>query len=126
MLRRVYGVDLGTSSVKIYSLSKDKKYREKNMVAIRSKRQILAVGNDAYEMYEKTPRNIHVDCPIQNGKIANISTMEVGLYLMLKRIESFTPFGSLIYFSVPVDATAIESVPTIPWPTGACSRTIRL
>ena len=43
MLRKVYGVDLGTSSVKIYSLSKDKKYREKNMVAIRNKRQIVAV-----------------------------------------------------------------------------------
>ena len=108
MLRKVYGVDLGTSSVKIYSLSKDKKYREKNMVAIRNKRQIVAVGNEAYEMYEKTPVNIHVDCPIQNGKIANISTMEVGLYLMLKRIESYTPFGSLIYFSIPVDATAVE------------------
>ncbi len=108
MLRKVYGVDLGTSSVKIYSLSKNKKYREKNMVAIRNERQIVAVGNEAYEMYEKTPRNIQVNCPIQNGKIANISTMEVGLYLMLKRIESYTPFGSLIYFSIPVDATAIE------------------
>ena len=43
------------------------------MVAIRNKRQIVAVGNEAYEMYEKTPVNIHVDCPIQNGKIANIS-----------------------------------------------------
>ena len=47
MLRRVYGVDLGTSSVKIYSLSKNKKYMQKNMVAIRNGRQIIAVGNDA-------------------------------------------------------------------------------
>ncbi|MFQ8688557.1 MAG: rod shape-determining protein [Blautia sp.] len=108
MLRRVYGVDLGTSSVKIYSLSKNKEYMEKNMVAIRNGRPIIAVGNDAYEMYEKTPKNIQVNCPIQNGKIANISTMEVGLYSMLRRIENHSPFGSVIYFTVPVDATAVE------------------
>ena len=108
MLRRVYGVDLGTSSVKIYSLSKNKKYMQKNMVAIRNGRQVIAVGNDAYEMYEKTPRNIQVNCPIQNGKIANISVMEVGLYSLLKKIEPYTPFGAVMYFTVPVDATAIE------------------
>lgn len=108
MLRRVYGVDLGTSSVKIYSLSKNKKYMQKNMVAIRNGRQVIAVGNDAYEMYEKTPRNIQVNCPIQNGKIANISAMEVGLYSLLKKIEPYTPFGAVMYFTVPVDATAIE------------------
>lgn len=108
MLRKVFGVDLGTSSVKIYSLAKNKKYREKNMVAVRNGRQVIAVGNEAYEMYEKTPKSIQVDCPIQNGKIANISTMEVGLYSMLKRIEPYMPFGATFYFSIPVDATAIE------------------
>ena len=56
------------------------------MVTIRNRRQVIAVGNDAYEMYEKTPRNIQVNCPIQNGKIANISVMEVGLYSLLKKI----------------------------------------
>ena len=52
-----YGIDLGTSNIKIYSLSDDSVMMEKNMIAIENKKNIFAYGNSAYEMYEK-PRQI--------------------------------------------------------------------
>ena len=57
-IRNVYGIDLGTSTVKIYDLKKDTITKEKNMIAIRNREQVIAVGNYAYEMHERTPSNI--------------------------------------------------------------------
>ena len=54
LFRNNYGVDLGSSSVKVYSFFRNKTYIEKNMVAYRGRR-ILAIGNEAYEMFEKSP-----------------------------------------------------------------------
>ena len=50
LFRNNYGVDLGSSSVKVYSFFRNKSYIEKNMVAYRGRR-ILAIGNEAYEMF---------------------------------------------------------------------------
>ena len=59
LFRNNYGVDLGSSSVKVYSFFRNKTYIEKNMVAYRGRR-ILAIGNEAYEMFEKSPSDISV------------------------------------------------------------------
>ena len=45
LLHKTFGVDLGTSTVKIYSQDNDTIITEKNMIAIRNQNQILAVGN---------------------------------------------------------------------------------
>ena len=58
LFRNNYGVDLGSSSVKVYSFFRNKSYIEKNMVAYRGRR-ILAIGNEAYEMFEKSPADIY-------------------------------------------------------------------
>ena len=67
LFRNNYGVDLGSSSVKVYSFFRNKTYIEKNMVAYRGRR-ILAIGNEAYEMFEKSPSDISVDSPITGNR----------------------------------------------------------
>ena len=52
LLRKTYGIDLGSSSIKVYSFFKNKSYMEKNMIASKGRR-IIAVGNEAYDMFEK-------------------------------------------------------------------------
>ena len=54
LLHKTFGVDLGTSTVKIYSQDNDTIITEKNMIAIRNQNQILAVGNEAYKIFEKS------------------------------------------------------------------------
>ena len=102
-----YGIDLGSSSVKIYSYFRNKSYIEKNMVAYK-KRRILAVGNEAYEMFEKEPADISVNSPMAFGMIANLELQEIVLYSMLRRIEHGAGLGAVMYFAVPLDMTAIE------------------
>ena len=40
--KRVYGIDLGSDKIKIYSEKKNEIWKERNMLAIRNKEQILA------------------------------------------------------------------------------------
>ena len=107
LFERTYGVDLGNSSVKVYSFLKNKSYIEKNMIASRG-RNIIAVGNEAYEMFEKEPSDVSVSSPMSFGMIANLELQEIVLYTMLKKINHMRGIGSVMYFSVPLDMTPIE------------------
>ncbi len=104
----VYGIDLGSNMIKIYSQKSDEILKERNMIAIRNKEQILAVGDEAYEMYEKSPANVEVSSPMSNGMIANISHLEILLQTLLERTSRSTGRHPVIYFAVPVDMTEIE------------------
>lgn len=107
LLRKTYGVDLGSSSIKVYSFFRNKSYTEKNMIASKGRR-IIAVGNDAYEMFEKTPMDITVNSPMTFGMIGNLELQEITLYSMMKKIDHFLGIGSDMFFSAPVDMTAVE------------------
>lgn len=107
LFRNHYGVDLGSSAVKVYSAFRNKTYIEKNMVAYRD-RKILAMGNEAYEMFEKAPADITVNSPMAFGMIANLELQEIVLYSMMRKIDHTTGLGADMYFAVPLDMTAIE------------------
>ena len=107
LLRKTYGIDLGSSTIKVYSFLKNKSYMEKNMVASKG-HTIIAIGNEAYEMFEKSPVNIAVNSPMTFGMIANLELQEIALYSMMKKIDKFLGIGSDMFFSVPLDMTAIE------------------
>lgn len=77
------------------------------MVAYRGRR-ILAIGNKAYEMFEKSPSDISVDSPMAFGMLANLELQEIVLYSMLKKIDHTSGLGADMFFSVPLDMTAIE------------------
>lgn len=108
LFHNVFGVDLGTSSIKIYSQRKNKIITEKNMIAVRNKDQVLAVGNDAFEMYEKAPVNVDVTYPMSYGKIANLNHVEIVLHALLHEMDKYVGRGPVIYFSVPMNMTEIE------------------
>lgn len=108
LFRKVYGVDMGSSALKVYSQQKNKVYQERNMVAVKDKRRVLAVGDEAYEMYEKAPDNIEVASPMAYGMLADIMKAEVSLYSLIKKIHPYQWFGSVMYFAAPADLTQIE------------------
>ncbi len=107
LFERNYGVDLGDSSVRIYSALRNKSYTEKNMIAARG-REIIAVGDKAYEMYEKVPNDVSVRSPMAFGMISDVELEEIVLYTMLGKIDPMLKLGGTFYFSVPLDMTAVE------------------
>ena len=107
LFEKTYGIDLGSSSVKVYSLFKNKSYMDKNMIASRG-HKIIAVGNEAYEMFEKSPAEVAVCSPMSFGMIANLELQEIVLYSMIRRIDHILGVGSVMFFTVPLDMTAVE------------------
>ena len=53
MSQNVYGIDIGTSNLKIFNGQTKTIINEKNIIAIRNKKDVFAIGNEAFEMYEK-------------------------------------------------------------------------
>ena len=75
LFEKTYGIDLGSSSVKVYSFFRNKTYIEKNMIASKG-HTIIAMGNEAYDMFEKSPTDITVTSPMTFGMIANLELQD--------------------------------------------------
>ena len=83
-LKRICGVDLGSDTIKICDKNQKKLLCEKNMIAVRNRTDLIGVGQDAFEIYEKAPSDVYAGCPIQNGSLAEGSSQETILIHLMK------------------------------------------
>lgn len=103
----IYGLDLGTYEIKVYDNKSNTIWKEKNAVAIKNKSQIFAVGDIAYDMYEKTPLNVEIVFPMKDGVISRFYDMQHLLQNLLKKERHFAS-GSRYVIAVPTDVTEVE------------------
>lgn len=109
MAVHVYGVDLGTSNIKMFSLANNGTINEKNVIAMKNKDEIFSFGDSAFEMYEKAPANIDVSFPVKYGVIADIQNMEMLFNCFYKKINSGKAVtGADFCIAVPTDITEVE------------------
>lgn len=101
------GIELGTSYLRICANDKDDILQIKNVIALNNKMKLVAVGNEAYAMYEKEPYTIQVISPMTHGVIGDYTNMRRLLHVVLnsytKRFRSYS-----YYAAVPVDISNIE------------------
>ena len=107
MARNIYGLDLGSYEIKVYDKKLDTIWKEKTAIAISDNHEIFAVGDQAYEMYEKTPPNIQVMFPMKEGVISRFNDMQFLLQNLLKKERHFAR-GSEYVIAVPTDVTEVE------------------
>lgn len=107
MARNVYGLDLGTYEIKLYDKKKDQIWKAKNVIAMQDKKYIFSIGDEAYAMFEKTPVNIQVVFPMQNGVIAHFDDMQYLLQNLLKMKKQVSR-GAEYVIAVPTDVTEVE------------------
>lgn len=110
MAQNVFGIDIGTSNIKIYNHNMDSILNEKNMIAIQNKSTVLAVGDEAYGMYEKAPESIQVTYPVKLGVIADIKNMQILFENMIKKskTQKYSYQNADFCFAVPTDITEVE------------------
>lgn len=108
MSNYAFGIDLGTSNIKIYHRSNDTILVEKNMIAIENKNTLFAYGDSAFEMYEKAPSNIHISFPLSNGVIADIKNMELLIKYFINDMTRSNVKPADYYIAVPSDITEVE------------------
>lgn len=107
MFGNIYGLDLGTYQIKVYDKKLDSIWKAKNTIAIRNKKEIFSVGDEAYEMYEKAPSNIEVVFPMKEGVISRFYDMQYLLENLLKKDKNFS-HGAKYVIAVPTDVTEVE------------------
>ncbi len=108
MSNNIYGIDLGTSNLKVYCKAIGKILNEKNTIAIVNKNQMYAYGDAAYAMYEKAPETIHVTFPIVNGVIADFANMQTMITEFLEKHSKGKIRGAEFIVAVPTDITEVE------------------
>lgn len=108
MANYAFGIDLGTSNIKIYNRSDDSVFVEKNMIAIENKRNLFAYGNSAFDMHEKAPGNIVISYPLSNGVIADIQNMEQLIKYFMQDLMKNNVRPADYYIAVPWDVTEVE------------------
>lgn len=110
MGRNIYGLDIGTSNIKIYSKENNKILNEKNIIAIADKKNLYAFGDEAFEMHEKAPSNIEVSFPVKYGVIAHFDNMQHLLIEFIRKIsrqyKKIAPAD--YYIAVPTGITEVE------------------
>ena len=104
------GIDLGTVNVLVYE-GGDIVLHEPCVVAIRvDEQKIVSIGQEAREMYGRSPESIEVMRPIQDGVIADYEVTERMLYYFLTKVcGQLRFFKPRVMLSVPYGATSVES-----------------
>lgn len=109
MAKNVFGIDFGTSNIKIYKKNEGVIFDQKNLIALCSG-QCVAIGNEAFEMFGKAPDNYTITYPVKNGVISDIKNMLALLNEAFLKIErkygKIT--GSEILVATPTDITEVE------------------
>ncbi len=107
-LNNTLGIDFGTDTIKICDRKKRIIVCEKNMIALRDDKYIIAIGDSAYDMFEKTPVNVKAGCPMRNGVIAEARNAEIVLSHLLRKHKRFFFGKPVVYIAVPRDISAVE------------------
>lgn len=108
MFSNTLGIDFGTDTIKICDRKKRITVCEKNMIAIRNDNRIIAIGDSAYDMFEKTPLDVKASCPMKNGVIAEARNAEIVLSYLLRKHKHFLTGKPVVYIAVPRDISSVE------------------
>ena len=109
-MARVYGIDMGTSSLKIYQKDKGIIYDQKNVIALFDKKKVIAIGDEAWKMDGKTPPNIEIFYPMRSGVPADINNLVTMLNLVFDGLGD--KYGKLtgqeFLIAIPINITEVE------------------
>lgn len=108
MIINALGIDFGTCNIKIYNRNKKKIINERNIIALENKEKVLAVGDEAYEMYEKAPAQVDVVYPISGGMIASIENTKLVLRKFLGSGIGLFSRTCDYYVAIPSDITELQ------------------
>lgn len=109
MFSRRLGIDLGTVNVTIGEREQILLH-EPDIVAITiEEEKIVAIGQEARDMFGRTPESIEVMRPLRDGVIADYEVTEAMLrYFLDKVMGGFRLFKPMVMVTVPYGVTSVE------------------
>jgi len=107
-------IDLGTANTLIYVKGRGIVLNEPSVVAVAENRlmgrkEILAVGTEAKQMFGRTPGSITAVRPLRDGVIADFEVAEEMIKYFIRKVHKKNPLAApLIIICVPSCATQVE------------------
>ena len=105
-------IDLGTANTLVYVKGEGIILNEPSVVAVANedgKSKVLTVGSEAKEMLGRSPGNIEVIRPLQDGVIADFEVAEEMLKYFIQKVHNRKTFTSpTVIVCVPCGSTAVE------------------
>ena len=122
------GIDLGTSSTLIYAKGKGIVLNMPSILAVgRKDGRIVGVGKEAKEMLGKTPQNIVVARPLQNGVVADYDATQRMVEYFISQIQPYHRLvGPKMVIGVPSRATKVEKKALVDIATHLGARQVQL
>jgi rod shape-determining protein MreB len=109
ILRADIGVDLGTVNVVVYVRGKGIVIQEPSVVAILTREEtVVEVGEEARQMYGRTPDEIEVARPVREGVIADYQVTQKMLAHFVSKAKGFSIFPPRVVIGVPYGVTSVE------------------
>ena len=109
MLRDI-GIDLGTANILVFLKDRGIILNEPSLVALDERTgEVIAVGERAYQMVGRTPKEINVHHPLKGGVIADIAVTEQLLELFMQKLNLNSWFSKPdILICTPTNITTVE------------------
>lgn len=121
------GIDLGTTSVIVYTHGKGIVLREPSVVAVDTRdNTVMAVGEEAYEMIGKTPAYINAIRPLRDGVISNHVLTEFMIKEFLRKTSESMMIKPRVAICVPSSITDVESRAVVQAAANADARKVFL
>lgn len=108
ILSNDFGIDPGSTAIKIYDRGNESFYSDYNALACDADGRVIAWGEEAYNMRGSTPKSISVKTSVVSGKITDILLLDSIVEQLLYKEHRFLGIRPTICFSVPSDMTEIE------------------
>ncbi|MEG0457676.1 MAG: rod shape-determining protein, partial [Oscillospiraceae bacterium] len=81
------GIDLGTTSILIYTKNKGIVLNEPSVIATNTRTgKVIAVGKEAYEILGKTPDFIKAVEPLANGVISDYEAAQKMIKILIEKV----------------------------------------
>jgi rod shape-determining protein MreB len=121
------GIDLGTSNIIASDSGRGVIVSEPSVVALhRDTGKVLSIGKAVYRMIGRTPENIQVVRPLQDGVISDFAMTEVLIRHVLGQISQNQLVKPRVILCVPSSITNVESQAVIDAAVSAGARKVYL
>ena len=109
MLGTDAAIDLGTSNIQIYVSGKGVVVNEPSVVAVDNEtEELIAVGQEAYQMVGRTSNRVSVVYPLSNGVISDFDLVEQMVRHFFFLLSSSMVFMPRVVACIPGEVTEVE------------------
>lgn len=121
------GIDLGTANTVITIGGKGIVINEPSVVAYdKKKRQVMAVGSEAYKMIGRTPAYIVAIKPLQDGVISDNDMTEAMIVEFIRKVSGSMLIKPRIILCIPSSVTDVENRAVVEAALSAGARKVYL